>query len=100
MASWYYEEEQRRLQCLFDEVETDPEINEDSDTDVEEDQLEIQPEGSESEQDMSDEMQQDTENEHHNKCREPCFFGSDSTRRKKHLGGRRNVRTRVDNIIT
>ncbi|KAK9693109.1 hypothetical protein QE152_g34418 [Popillia japonica] len=69
VAIWCYEEEQRRLQRLFDEVETDPQINEDSETDVEEDRLEIQPEDTESEQDMSDGMpQQDTEKEYHRKC--------------------------------
>ncbi|KAK9711576.1 Transposase IS4 [Popillia japonica] len=40
------------------------------------------------------------EEEQRRQCREPCFFGSDGTRWKKHFGGRRNVRTRADNIIT
>jgi hypothetical protein len=54
MAKYSYEEEQRWLQLLFKEVDSSIEVADHSETDVE-DQLEIQDEGSESEQDMTDE---------------------------------------------
>ncbi|XP_074028523.1 uncharacterized protein [Leptinotarsa decemlineata] len=102
MSSWCYEEEVRRLQQLFEEVDSDIELAEDSDGSLEEDELLVQEENSDTEQEMSDDdIEEDAaEPETNRSVRIPCFISKDGTRWRKHFTRYPNVRTRSDNIIT
>lgn len=101
MASLTYEEEQRRLQRMFDEVETDVDVAEDSDSSLGEDNIEIQEENSDSEQDITDnELNGSGSCEQRRGTRIPCMMGKDGTKWRKHCHRYPNVRTRRHNIVT
>ncbi|KAI4462957.1 hypothetical protein MML48_4g00002710 [Holotrichia oblita] len=102
MANWSYEIEQKELQRLFEEVQTDSEVAEDSDSSLENDDIEIQEENSDTEQDLTDnEINDIVEPElQSKKLRVPYMFGKDGFKWKKHFDGRPNVRTRAHNIVT
>lgn len=101
MASWSYEDEQIRLQRLWDEAESDGSEEDayDSDSSLGEDNVEFQNENTDTDQDMFDEETEVIE-PNLSRHREAYFIAKDGTKWKKHLEYCKNIRTRADNIIT
>lgn len=83
MPSAGYEAAQKILQWLFDEVETDSEMGEDSDSSLDDDYLEIQEEDSDSEQDIDDDFKIEHILQRRASC-VLCLIGKDGTQLRKH----------------
>lgn len=99
-----YEEEQRYLQRLLEEVESNDELEcNDSADSCEEDEIEEQNLETASEQDISEaenDILLETEDEEIICRRVPIFLGKDKkTKWRKHPGNKR-VRTRAENLVT
>ncbi|CAH1998863.1 unnamed protein product [Acanthoscelides obtectus] len=97
--SYSYEKEQERLLCLFEEVPT-PSASEvaDDDQSLQGDNLETLEYDTNSEEDIpvTDDVQDHVTVQP--ATRVPCLIGKDGTRWKKHLGLKRNIRTRQENL--
>lgn len=86
---------------MFEEVETDTDVVEDSDGSLGEDNFEIQEENSDSEQDViNDELNETGKSEHRRQHLIPYLIGNDGTTWRKHFQGYNRVRIRAHNTVS